>query len=178
MQNFPLDIQKIRNDFPMAKVTVKGKPLVYFHSAATNHKPRVVIDKITALYSQKYGKTEENHTFSQFMNQAYEETTKKVAKFLGAKSSEEIVFTKGSTDGINLIANGFAKAILKQDDEIVISTLEHHSNIVPWQLACQLTGAKLVVAPIKKMANWTWKPLKTCLLIELVSLAWRIHPMY
>jgi cysteine desulfurase/selenocysteine lyase len=147
--NQGLDIQRIRNDFPMLKVEVNGKPLVYFDSAATNQKPQVVIDRLTELYTRQYGKTEEKHTFSQMMTSAYEETRSKAANFLGAKSAEEIVFTKGSTDGINIIANGFAKAILKQGDEIVISMLEHHSNIVPWQLACQLTGAKLVVAPIK-----------------------------
>jgi len=149
MKDQGLDTQKIRNDFPMSKVEVNGKPLVYFDSAATNQKPQVVIDRLIELYTRQYGKTEENHTFSKLMTSWYEETRSKAAKFLGAKAPEEIIFTKGSTDGINIIANGFAKAVLKQGDEIVISMLEHHSNIIPWQLACQLTGAKLLVAPIK-----------------------------
>jgi cysteine desulfurase/selenocysteine lyase len=143
-----LDIEKIRQDFPMLSNRVNGKPLVYFDSAATCHKPQVVIDRLTELYTSKYGKTEENHTFSKYMTEAFEETRKKVADYIGAKSADEIVFTTGSTQGINIIANGFAKAILKEDDEIVISMLEHHSNIVPWQQACELTGAKLIIAPI------------------------------
>lgn len=132
----------------MFKTKVNGKPLVYFDSAATNHKPQVVIDRLVELYSKQYGKTQENHTFSQIITKAFEETREKTASLIGAKSAEEIVFTTGSTQGINIVANGFSKALLKQGDEIVISTLEHHSNIVPWQLACQLTGAKIVVAPI------------------------------
>lgn len=147
-KNQSLDIQKIRSEFPMFKTKVNGKPLVYFDSAATNHKPQVVIDRLVELYSKQYGKTQENHTFSQIITKAFEETREKTASLIGAKSAEEIVFTTGSTEGINIVANGFAKALLKQGDEIVISTLEHHSNIVPWQLACQLTGAKIVVAPI------------------------------
>jgi len=147
-KNQDLDIQKIRYDFPMLKTEVNGKPMIYMDSAATNHKPQVVIDKLTQLYTKQYGKTEENHTFSQMMTQAFEKTREKVANLIGAQRPEEIVFTTGSTEGINIIANGFAKAILKQDDEIVISLLEHHSNIIPWQLACQLTGAKIKVAPI------------------------------
>jgi len=147
-KNQSLDIQKIRSEFPMFKTKVNGKPLVYFDSAATNHKPQVVIDRLVELYSKQYGKTQENHTFSQIITKAFEETREKTASLIGAKSAEEIVFTTGSTQGINIVANGFSKALLKQGDEIVISTLEHHSNIVPWQLACQLTGAKIVVAPI------------------------------
>ncbi len=148
-KNQGLDIEKIRKDFPMSRAKINGKPLVYFDSAATNHKPQVVIDKLAELYEKKYAKTEENHTYSRQMTQAFDETRKKAAKFIGATTAEEIVFTTGSTEGINIIANGFAKAVLKQDDEIVISMLEHHSNIVPWQLACQLTGAKIKVAPVK-----------------------------
>lgn len=147
-KNQGLDIQKIRSEFPMFKTKVNGKPLVYFDSAATNHKPQVVIDRLIQLYTKQYGKIQENHTFSQIMTKAFEETREKTARLIGAKSAQEIVFTTGSTQGINIVANGFAKAMLKQGDEIVVSTLEHHSNIVPWQLACQLTGARIVVAPI------------------------------
>src|SRR4051812_44239085 len=137
-----LDLKKIRNDFPMLKTKVHGKPLVYFDSAATNHKPQVVIDRMAELYTGQYGKTNEDHTFSKMMTEAFNETRMKVAKLIGAAAKEEIIFTRGTTDGINIIANGFARAFLKTSDEIVISTLEHHSNIVPWQLACQESGAK------------------------------------
>jgi len=135
-------------DFPMLQTRVNGKPLIYFDTAATNHKPQVVIDKLQELYTAKYAKTEENHTLSQMMTKAFEETRLKVAEFLGAEAPENIVFTTGSTQGINIVANGFGRAVLKEGDEVLITMLEHHSNIVPWQLACQVSGAKLVVAPI------------------------------
>jgi cysteine desulfurase/selenocysteine lyase len=143
-----LDIDSIKKDFPMLQTKVNGKRLIYFDTAATNHKPRVVIEKLQELYTAKYGKTQENHTFSQMMTKAFDETRSKVAKFMGAKRQEEVVFTTGSTQAINIIANGFGRAILKEGDEILITLLEHHSNIVPWQLACQVSGAKLVVCPI------------------------------
>jgi cysteine desulfurase/selenocysteine lyase len=147
--NQGIDIEKIRKDFPILKTRVNGKPLVYFDSAATNHKPQIVIDRLKDLYARQYGKTNENHTFSKRMTRDFEQTREKAAAFIGSGKTEEIVFTTGSTQGINIIANGFARAILKQGDEIILSTLEHHSNIVPWQLACQLTGATIKVAPIK-----------------------------
>jgi cysteine desulfurase/selenocysteine lyase len=144
-----LNIEKIRNDFPMLKErNANGRPLIYFDSASTNHKPQVLIDRLTELYSKEYGKTEESHTFGARMTQAYEDTRAKFAKFLNAKEAKEVVFTSSCTASINLVANGFAKSILKSGDEILISTLEHHSNIVPWQMACEQTGAKLVVVPI------------------------------
>jgi cysteine desulfurase/selenocysteine lyase len=147
--NQGIDIEKIRKDFPILKTRVNGKPLVYYDSAATNHKPQIVIDRLKDLYARQYGKTNEKHTFSKRMTRDFEQTREKAAAFIGAGKTEEIVFTTGSTQGINIIANGFARAILKQGDEIILSTLEHHSNIVPWQLACQLTGATIKVAPIK-----------------------------
>lgn len=146
--NQGLDIEKIRRHFPMATREVNGKTLVYFDSAATNHKPQVLIDRLNELYSDKYAKTEEKHFFSELMTKAFEETRKKAANLIGASNSEEIVFTTGSTHGINTIANGFGRAILQEGDEVIISMLEHHSNIVPWQMACSVSGAKLVVCPI------------------------------
>lgn len=145
-----LDIDAIRTDFPMLAKEVSGKRIIYFDTAATNYKPNVVINKLQELYTDKYGKTQENHTFSKIMTSALDETRAKVASFIGANSAEEVVFTTGSTQGINIVANGFGRAFLKQDDEVLITMLEHHSNIVPWQLACQLSGAKLVVAPINE----------------------------
>lgn len=146
--NQGLDIEKIRGDFPMTRVEVNGKRLIYFDSAATNHKPQVVIDCLNALYTSKYGKTEEGHTFSQLMTKAFEETRTKAANMIGAPEVSEVIFTTGSTHGINIVANGFGRAILQEGDEILISMLEHHSNIVPWQLACENSGAKLVICPI------------------------------
>jgi cysteine desulfurase/selenocysteine lyase len=143
-----LNIEQIRKDFPMLQTHVDGKPLVYFDTAATNYKPQVVIDKLQELYTSKYGKIDENHTFSQIMTDSFDETRAKAAQFMGAEGPENIVFTTGSTQGINIIANGFGRAVLKDDDEVLITMLEHHSNIVPWQIACQVSGAKLMVAPI------------------------------
>lgn len=153
VDNQGLDIDSIRRDFPMLQTEVNSKPLIYFDTAATNHKPKVVIDKLQELYTTRYGKTQENHTFSKMMTEAFDETRSKVATFMGAERPEEIVFTTGSTQGINIVANGFGRAILKDDDEVLITMLEHHSNIVPWQLACQLSGAKLVVAPINALGE-------------------------
>jgi cysteine desulfurase/selenocysteine lyase len=144
-----LDVKKIRSDFPMLKEKINGKPLIYFDSASTNHKPQVLIDRLVELYTKEYGKTEESHTYGKRMTEAYEETRARFAKFLNAREPKEVVFTSSCTASINLVANGFARTILKAGDEVVISMLEHHSNIVPWQMACEQTGAKLVVAPIK-----------------------------
>jgi cysteine desulfurase/selenocysteine lyase len=144
-----LDVNKIRNDFPMLKETINGKPLIYFDSASTNHKPQVVIDRLSELYIKEYGKTEEEHTYGKRMTEAYEEARAKFAKFINAKEPKEIVFTPSCTASINMVANGFARAFLKAGDEILISTMEHHSNIIPWQMACEQTGAKLVISPIK-----------------------------
>jgi cysteine desulfurase/selenocysteine lyase len=148
-----LDLKQIRADFPMLQTKVEGKTLIYFDTAATNHKPQVVIDKLTELYTEKYAKILENHTFSEMMTEAFDSTRSKVAKFIGAKQPEEIVFTTGSTQGINIIANGFGRAILKEGDEVLITMLEHHSNIIPWQLACQISGAKLIVVPINSIGE-------------------------
>lgn len=146
--NQGLDIERIRKDFPMTEVEVSGKKLIYFDSAATNHKPQIVIDRLRDLYTNKYGKTEESHHFSRQMTKAFEDTRGKVASLIGASTPEEIVFTTGSTHGINIVAHGFGWAILQEGDEVMVSMLEHHSNIVPWQMACARSKAKLVVCPI------------------------------
>jgi cysteine desulfurase/selenocysteine lyase len=148
-----LNINKIRNDFPMLKEKIKGKPLIYFDSASTNHKPQVLISRLSELYTQEYGKTEEAHTYGKRMTEAYEQTRAKFAEFLNAKEAKEIVFTSSCTASINMVANGFAKAFLKKGDEILISTMEHHSNIIPWQMACEQTGAKLVICPINSIGE-------------------------
>jgi cysteine desulfurase/selenocysteine lyase len=153
VDNHGLNIDRIKKDFPMLQTEVNCKQLIYFDTAATNHKPQVVIDKLHELYTMKYGKTQESHTYSQLMTKAFDETRLKVANFIGAVQPEEVVFTTGSTQGINIVANGFGRAVLQEDDEVLITMLEHHSNIVPWQLACQLSAAKLVVAPISAIGE-------------------------
>jgi cysteine desulfurase/selenocysteine lyase len=143
-----LDIQNIRLDFPMLQQKINGKPLIYMDSAATSHKPKIVIDRLQQFYLADYAKPKEAHRFSVSATEAMENTRAKVARMMGAKKSKEIIFTRGCTEGINIVAHGFALSLLKPDDEIIISELEHHANIVPWQMACQITGAVLKVASL------------------------------
>ncbi|MCF6349726.1 MAG: cysteine desulfurase [Flavobacteriaceae bacterium] len=145
-----LDIKKIRRDFPILSQKVNGKPLVYFDNAATSQKPKVVIDAISAYYQEINSNIHRGvHTLSQLATDAYEETRNKIQKQYNAKYNHEIIFTRGTTESINLIASSFT-SLLKKEDEIIISALEHHSNIVPWQMLCKRTGAKLKVIPINK----------------------------
>jgi len=148
IDTFGLDIAQIRSDFPMLQKVKDGKPLIYFDSAATSHKPKTVIDRLHDYYLNEYAKPMEQHSTSPLTTAMVEEVREHVAKFIGAKSSKEIVFVRGSTEGINSIALSFSRSVLKEGDEIIISQLEHHANIVPWQLAAEMTGAKLLVAPI------------------------------
>lgn len=142
-------INKIRADFPILKSTVNGKPLVYFDNGATAQKPQVVIDSVKAFYENENSNIHRGvHTLSQDATSAYENARKSIQKYINANLEEEIIFTKGTTDGINLVANGFAKSVLKAGDEVIISTMEHHSNIVPWQMACEFSGATLKVVPM------------------------------
>lgn len=143
-----LDIQKIRADFPILSQKVNGKPLVYFDNGATSQKPQVVIDAISKYYAEINSNIHRGvHTLSQLATDAYEESRLKIQKHINAEFSHEVLFTAGTTHGINLVANGFA-SILKPGDEILVSALEHHSNIVPWQMLCEKTGAILKVIPM------------------------------
>ncbi len=144
-----LDINAIRQDFPILKREVNGKPLVYFDNGATSQKPQLVIDAINKYYSYENSNIHRGiHTLSQEATNAYEEARKKVQRFVNAQHEHEIIFTKGTTDGINLVASSFGKKHLKKGDEIIISTMEHHSNIVPWQMICEEAAAILKVIPI------------------------------
>lgn len=138
-----------RDDFPILKQNINGHPLVYFDNAATSHKPKVVIDCLNDYYSTINSNVHRGvHELSQKATNAYESSRKIAQSFIGAKSSREIVFTKGTTDGINTVARSWAANALTKNDEILITAMEHHSNIVPWQMICDLTGATLKVAPI------------------------------
>ena len=142
------DVQKIRADFPILSQKVNGKPLVYFDNGATSQKPQVVIDAISKYYSEINANIHRGvHTLSQLATDAYEISRNTVQKHLNAKHNHEIIFTSGTTFGINLVANGFG-SLLKAGDEVMVSALEHHSNIVPWQFLCERTGARLVVIPM------------------------------
>jgi cysteine desulfurase / selenocysteine lyase len=144
------DVQKVRADFPILSQKVNGKPLVYFDNGATSQKPQVVIDAISKYYSEINANIHRGvHTLSQLATDAYEASRNTIQNHLNAKHNHEIIFTSGTTFGINLVANGFA-SMLKAGDEVMVSALEHHSNIVPWQFLCEKTGAKLVVIPMNE----------------------------
>ena len=142
------DVQKIRAQFPILSQTVNGKPLVYFDNGATSQKPQVVIDSIVEYYSKYNANIHRGvHTLSQLATDAYEEARFKIQRHFNAKHSYEIILTSGTTESVNLVANGFA-SLLQKGDEIIVSALEHHSNIVPWQMLCEHTGAILKVIPM------------------------------
>lgn len=143
------DINKIRKDFPILETEVFGRKLVYFDNAATTQKPAVVVDALNTYYDSYNANIHRGiHYLAEKATAAFEETRKSVRAFLNAESTEEIIFTYGTTDGINLVANTYAKKFLKEGDEILISTMEHHSNIVPWQMLCEEKGCVLKVIPI------------------------------
>ncbi|KAF3977295.1 MAG: cysteine desulfurase [Methylococcales symbiont of Iophon sp. n. MRB-2018] len=147
MTTFP--IEKIREDFPILKEKIGNKPLVYLDNAATCQKPQAVIDSISHLYMYEYANVHRGvHTLSVRATDRYEGAREKVKNFINAASTKEIIFVKGTTEAINLIAQSFGKANIKAGDEILITAMEHHSNIVPWQILCKETGAVLKVAPI------------------------------
>ena len=140
---------KIRNDFPILHQSVNGYPLVYLDNAASSQKPKQVIDCIVHYYMTYNANVHRGvHTLSQKGTEAFEASRKKVQQFIGAASDKEIIFTKGTTNSVNLLAYTFSQQILKPGDEILISALEHHANIVPWQMACERTGAILRVIPM------------------------------
>lgn len=143
------DIDRIRQDFPILQQKVHGKPLIYLDSAATSQKPQVVIDALTRYYTEQNSNVHRGvHYLSQLATREYEGARVKVQKFLNAAEEHEIIFTRGTTDSINLVALSYGRKFVKEGDEVVISALEHHSNIVPWQMLCEATGAKLRVIPI------------------------------
>ena len=143
-----LDIQKIRADFPILKEQINGKPLAYFDNAATSQTPQVVIDTIVDYYSRYNANIHRGvHTLSQVATDAYEQARIKLQKHFNAKEPYEMIFTAGTTHAINIVAMGFS-TLLKKGDEVLVSALEHHSNIVPWQMLCERTGALLRVIPM------------------------------
>ncbi|MBK3519098.1 cysteine desulfurase [Carboxylicivirga sp. N1Y132] len=146
-----MNIEQIRKDFPILQEKVHGKPLVYFDNAATTHKPQVVIDAVSEVY-QKYNSNIHRgvHHLSNVCTQAHENARIKVQQFINATHSHEIIFTRGTTESINLLASSFSDTFLKEGDEVLVSQLEHHSNIVPWQLLEKRKGIKLRYIPINE----------------------------
>ena len=143
------DVEKIRSDFPILSREVYGKPLVFLDSAASAMKPRQVVDTIRDVYENDYSNVHRGiHYLSQRCTDRFEAARETVTRFLKVKDSDNLIFTKGATEGLNLVAQSYARSVLKPGDEILISELEHHSNIVPWQLAAQATGAIVRGIPI------------------------------
>ena len=140
-----------REDFPILNEKVHGRALVYLDNAATTQKPQVVLDAITEAYSHWNANVHRGvHHLSQVATQKHEDARKKVASLIHANSEEEIIFTKGTTDSLNMLARSFGDAMIKEGDEIIVSHLEHHSNIVPWQMLCERKGAVLKVIPLRE----------------------------
>jgi cysteine desulfurase / selenocysteine lyase len=145
------DVYRLREDFPILRETVHGKPLVYLDNANTSQKPQVVIDSLVDYYTHYNSNIHRaTHLLSEKATKAYEDSRAKVARFVNAPDAKQVVFTKGCTEGLNLVAGSYGRAFLKEGDEVVISWMEHHSNIVPWQLLCDAVGATLRVIPINE----------------------------
>lgn len=142
------DVQSIRKDFPILNEKVHNHNLVYFDNAATTQKPQVVIDAIVDCYTHTNSNIHRGiHTLSQISTERYEEARKKVQRFINAPKDREIIFTKGVTEALNLVAQTFSEAFLHEGDEVIVSAMEHHSNLVPWQMVCEQKGATLKFIP-------------------------------
>jgi cysteine desulfurase/selenocysteine lyase len=152
MTTFP--VEQIRADFPILQEKIRNKPLVYLDNAASCQKPQAVIDSIVHTYSHEYANIHRGvHTLSVKATDRFEGAREKVRAFINATSTKEIIFVRGATEAINLVAQSFGKSQLQVGDEIVISAMEHHANIVPWQMLCQQIGTVLKVAPINQQGE-------------------------
>jgi cysteine desulfurase / selenocysteine lyase len=144
------DVEEIRHDFPILEREVNGKRLIYLDNAATSQKPRQVIQALTGYYERHNANIHRGvHRLAEEATAAYEEARQKVARFIGAPDTRALIFTRGTTESINLVAHAWGRKFLREGDEVVLTEAEHHSNLVPWQLAAQATGAKLRFIPIQ-----------------------------
>jgi cysteine desulfurase/selenocysteine lyase len=143
------DVEEVRRDFPILREKVRGRPLVYLDNAATSQKPQVVIETLQKYYSRENANIHRGiHFLSERATQAYEDARAKVGGFLNAAESREIIFVRGTTEGINLVAQSYGRKFIGEADEIILSAMEHHSNIVPWQILCEQVGARLHIIPM------------------------------
>ena len=150
----PFDVDKIRADFPVLNQMINGKPLVYLDNAATSQKPQSVIDTLVNYYSTENANVHRGvHTLSQRATDDYEAARDKVKRFINAEKDEEIIFVRGTTEAINLVSQTYGRSCMSEGDEIIISSMEHHSNIVPWQILCQEKGAILRVIPVNDLGE-------------------------
>ena len=146
-----LDITSVRNDFPILNEVINGKQLVYFDNAATTQKPRQVLDALAGYYEHSNANIHRGiHHLAEKATASFEDTRRRVQKFMNSPLAEQVIFTYGTTDSINLVAQTYGRKFLKEGDEIIISTMEHHSNIVPWQMLCEEKGCILKVIPINE----------------------------
>ena len=149
MRQNEFDVARVREDFPILKEKIHGQPLVYFDNGATSQKPQAVIDALTHYYRAENSNIHRGvHQLSEQATAAYEAARGKIRNFINARADNEIIFVRGTTEAINLVAQSYGRSFLKAGDEIVVSAMEHHSNIVPWQMLCEQVGAKLRVIPI------------------------------
>src|SRR6187397_1773307 len=144
-----LEIERIRADFPILKSKVGGKPLVYLDNAASSQMPQPVIDRLVRYQTSEHANIHRGvHHLSEVATGAYEEARRKLQRFINAREAREVLFTSGTTEAINLVMHGYGRKFIGKDDEIILTTLEHHSNIVPWQMLAEEKGAKIRVVPI------------------------------
>ena len=148
-QGKQFDVARIREDFPILRREVNGKPLIYLDNAATSQKPQVVIETIDHYYAADNANIHRGvHFLSQLATREYEEARVKIKRFINAGDAHEVIYTRGATEGINLVAQSYGRKFVREGDEVIISAMEHHSNIVPWQMLCEYSGARLRVIPI------------------------------
>jgi len=159
-----IQVNSIRSEFPILHQEVNGNPLIYFDNAATTQKPKVVLDAIKQYYEVDNSNIHRGaHTLADRATRQFEETRESVRAFIGAKESAEIIFTRGTTESINLVAKTFGSKFIQKGDEILIFTLEHHSNIVPWQMLCEQNGAILKIIPITDAGELIWEEFEKLL---------------
>jgi cysteine desulfurase / selenocysteine lyase len=155
VQGSELDVERVRRDFPILDRAINGRPLVYLDSGASSQRPRAVLRAVEEYETNSHSNVHRGvHALSQAATEAFEGARERVRRFINARSTKEIIFVRGTTEAINLVAQSYARPRFKAGDEIIVSTLEHHSNIVPWQLVCEQTGCTLKVAPINKRGEF------------------------
>jgi cysteine desulfurase/selenocysteine lyase len=158
LSRMQIDFTEVRRDFPVLRRTIHGKPLVYLDNAASSQMPVQVAERIDRYHSNEHANVHRGiHTLSQEGTDAYEATREKVRQFINAKNKEEVIFTTGTTDSINLVANSFGEAFFQKGTEILVSEIEHHANIVPWQMVARKTGSKVRVIPVNDRGEIIWK---------------------
>ena len=174
-----IDVEAIRTQFPALQQTVNQQTLIYLDSAATTQKPDCVIETIAHYYrAQNANVHRGSHSLTAHTTGQFESARSTVAKFIGAKSEKEIIWTRGATEALNLIAQTFARNTLEPDDEILVSEMEHHANIVPWQIVAEQTGAKVVKVPMTRDCQWDMKAFDSLLSKKRQKLLhWHISPM-